>query len=304
MILALAVVAGVWWWGTRDIDFLAPPTEEELAAARGRVDLLPQTEFPADAVSPPPKPPPPPPPPPPPVVKPKPVIGLGDLTQAPKLDEYAAAAAMGSDALIELAGRLEKKQETQRALLAWERVLDSGHSDPGQVGAAILAVRRLRATVPPWNKNLKDTLAIRLRASSNRKNSQALKAAINKAAREIETASSGILKVTAEVTPGRQSTSGSGASTVALWLVGTTAKPISTETRLFTVPASGSLADEVSSTVFHLIRGYLGDHPTRKPPPTVALGAAPAEGLQYHLTRLHWHDLGTALNRPPAKKSK
>jgi hypothetical protein len=301
LLLALAVCAGGWWHGTRHSDFLTPPSEERLAAIRRNVEAsLPQADHPDDAVSVPavikePDPPAP-------VQEPKPAMEFGDLGSPATLREYSDAAPKGAAHLINLAVLLEAEGEFQRALLAWERVLDMGKPDDGQTGRAIAAIKRLRPTLPDWNAQPTSAIAITLHAGTGKKTASTLAPVLNEVAKNLENASAGILKVTASVTTGRSTSSTKKAAPVALWLAGPSKESNSTEVLSFTVDSPKTLREDLDKTVFQIIRGYLSHGPSHTLPPEIAAGGNPVEALQSHITRLSWQELGTMLNRTAEKK--
>ena len=238
----------------------------------------------------------------PPVVdEPKPPIVLGDFSVPPTLREYAEFAPKGAAHLMELAALLVTEGESQRALLAWERVLDTSKADEGQTSAAIAAIKHLRPTVPIWNPDRAKAMAITLHASTGKKNAKTLTPIIEETAREMERASAGILKVTATVTAGRDNLGAKAPAPVALWLAGPGKGAVSTPVRSFTVGSQKTLRDDLQKTVFLLVGGY----PARdgSQPASAAMTAAdkPLDALTYQITRLQWQELGTALNRPPKK---
>jgi len=301
LLLCLAVIGGVWWYGTRKLDFMTPPSEQKLALVRAKVEAtLPRADHKSEEI---PKPePPPPPPPPPPVEEPKPVIELGDLTVPPVLQQYSESAPKGAAHLTELAQALEKANAPQRALLAWERVIDSGKPDAQQTLAAISAIKRLRPTVPDWNTDAKKTIAITLQAGTGKKSAKALTPILKEIAKELEHASAGILKVTPVVTAGRDSKKPASApAPVALWLTGSVKKPRSTEVMSFTMGKTEALREDVRKTVFQILQGFLGHKAGQLPPPAMADGEPALDALNSHITRLYWQELGTTLNLPPEK---
>ncbi len=299
ILLVLAVIGGIWWGNTRRMDFMKPPTAAELAELRIRVESsLPRADQPADAISVPaavvePEPPPPP---------PVPEIELGDLGRPPALRDYADRAPQGAAHLIELAAALEKKGEFQRGLLAWERVLDLAKPDAPQAVTAIAAITRLRPTLPDWNAKPETALQITLHAGTGKKLAKNLTPILEGVARDLERASSGILKIKATVTAGKTSNAGKGAVPVALWLAGPVKKSTSTEVLSFTVESQDTLRQEILKTVFQLVRSQLGRATQYTPPTILADGEDPQAALSFRITRLGWSEFATALNMP-AKKS-
>jgi len=300
LLLSFAVVGGVWWYGTRKADFLTSPGDAKLAANRVRVEsALPQADHPDNAVAVPavavepataPV-----------VDEPKPAIVLGDFSTPPTLQEYVEFAPKGAAHLMELAVLLETEGETQRALLAWERVLDTGKADEGQTSTAIAAVKRLRSTLPAWNTDRTKTIAVTLHAGTGKKNAKALTPIVEETARELERASAGILKVTATVTAGRDTLSAKAPAPVALWLTGPGKGAVSTPVRSFTMGSQKTLHEDLLKTVFLLVSGYLAQDASQSPPAAMTAGAKPLDALTHQITRLKWRELGTSLNRPPKK---
>jgi hypothetical protein len=299
ILLVLTVVGGTWWKGTQHLDLVTPPTEARLTEIRQKVESsFPQADRVDDAISVPVVVPPPPPPPPEP---PKPVIDLGDLTQPPVLQNYGDISPKGADHLIELARALEEKGEFQRALLAWERVIDLTKPDAAQSGTAISSIKRLRPTLPDWNLKPEAAIQIQLQASTNKKLVKALTPILEGVARDLERASSGIVKLKTIVTPGKTSTSSKAPTPVALWLTGPGKKPVSTEVMSFTVDSPDKLRDEISKTIFLLIRAYSVKSTAYTPPADVAAGENPMDALTFRITRLGWSEFATSLNQPPKK---
>jgi len=300
LLLSFGVIGGVWWYGTRKTDFLTPPAEAKLAENKARVESsLPQADHPDNAVAVPvvvPDP-----VTPPPVEKPKSPLVLGDFNTPPTLQEYAEFASKGAAHLMDLAVLLEAEGESQRALLAWERVLDAGKADEGQTAAAIGAIKRLRTTLPPWNTDRAKTIAITLHAGTGKKNAKTLTPIVEETARELERASAGILKVTATVTAGRDNLSSKVPAPVAMWLAGPGKGAVSTPVRSFTVGSQKTLHDDLLKTVFLLASGYLAHESAQSPPAALTAGDKALDALTHQITRLKWQELGIALNRPPKK---
>lgn len=297
ILLVLAVVGGVWWRNTRHMDFMTPPSETRLelirAQARQSLPEVKEADEPEEpvVVAPP--------APPPPVEPPKPEIDLGDLASPPTLVDYGVRAPQGAPHLIDLATALEEKGEFQRALLAWERVLDLGKPDDDQLTTALSAVKRLRPTLPDWNTKPETTIVITLHAGTGKKLAKTIVPVLEDVARDLERASSGIVKVKTQVTAGK--TSAKGATPVALWLAGPQKKSASTEVLSFTVEKPEALREEVLKTVYQLIRAHMARTTAYTPPSASAEGESVQEALSTRVTRLCWSELATSLNLPPKK---
>jgi hypothetical protein len=294
ILLVLTVVGGLWWKYTRNLDFMTPPSEQRLGEIRQKIESsFPQAEM-GDVISvPDPEEPPPPPPPPP--------VDLGDLSVPPELASYVSRATEGPAALIELARALEDKGEFQRALLAWERVVDLTKSDDAQYATTLAAIRRLRPTLPDWNLKPEAALAIELHAGTGKQLAKTLAPVLESVARDLVRASSGVLTLKPVVTAGKTN-SAKGAVPVALWLSGSGKDAISTDVLSFTVASPDALRDEVTSTVFQLVRSYLAKSTTFTPPVPPVVGETMMEAMENRVTRLGWSTFGTWLNTPPPKK--
>ncbi len=298
ILLVVAVVGGTWWSNTRHMDFVTPPTTAALEALRIKVESsLPREDQSDDAISVPtlvkiPEPPPSP---------PEPEIDLGDLTTPPTLQHYGDLSPQGAAHLIELANGLEKKGEFHRALLAWERVIDFTKSDESQAATAISSIKRLRPTLPDWNSKPEAKLTVTIHAGTGPKLAKSLASVLQDIARDLEAASSGIVKFTPKVTVGKTSSSGKKPTPVALWLSGPDKKSTATEVLSFTVDASDSLRQDALKTIFQLVRSHLGRTTRYTPPADLAEDEDPQSALNFRVTRLCWREFAAALNVPQKK---
>lgn len=303
LLLCLAVVAGAWLYGTRDKDFLTPPSDAKLATVRARVKMSqPRADRPEAPVAipnetketAPPTP----------AEEPKPAIELGDLNSPPKLQEYSELEIKGASHLIDLAALLETEGEFQRALLAWERVIDTAKPDASQANTAVSAIKRLRPTLPDWNKEAPKAAKITIHAGTGKKNAKTVTSALEQTAKDIEHASSGLLKVTTSMTPGKDAKTANGPAPVAIWLSGNDKESVTTDVISFTSASPETLPRDLRQNLFVSVRGYLTRNTSHTPPPALANGADPLDGLTTHVTRLHWQALGTLLNRIKEKPVK
>lgn len=278
---------------------MTPPSAAKLALVREKIESsFPQSDPMADAISVPSAAPEPDEAP---AEEPKPPLDLGDLTKPLILKNYAEIAPQGSAHMIELAAALEGKGEFQRALLAWERVIDLTKPDDSQAAMAISAIKRLRPTLPDWNAKPEATIKISLHAGTGKKLAKTLTPILESAARDLELASSGLIKVKATVTAGKTSIAAKGPVPVALWLAGSDPKSASTDVLSFTVDSPDTLREDILKTVFLLVRSQLGRTGIYTPPSSLADKENPQDALNSRVTRLCWSEFATALNLPPKK---
>ncbi len=300
LVLCIAVVAGTWWAGSRNTDFITPPSDSELAAIRLRIESsIPPSDQPEDAVSAPSDPANPPPSSASQTAVSKPAFDQGDMTRPPKLDEYNGFGSQGAQYLMDLAALLESEGRFQRALLAWERVIDTAKPDDAQFSTAISAIQRLRPTLPDWNTDPALAIPVTLHAGTGKNAALILTPILEETARELETASAGILKVTANVAAGKSDLNTNGPTPAALWFAGPSENARSTEVLSFTFESPETLREEVRKTTFRILRAYIARTVSLTPPRSIADDAAPLPALQTHISRWTWQEFGSVLNLPP-----
>jgi hypothetical protein len=298
ILLALSVVGGVWWFYTRNMDFITPPTEARLVEIRQSVESsFQQTDQWGEPEPEPVKYEPPPPPPEP----PKPKSDLGDLSLPPLLNSYGERSPEGADHLIELARALEQQGEFQRALLAWERVIDLSKPDGSQTATAISSIKRLRPTLPDWNLKPESAIQIELHAGTGNTLAKTLTPVLEGVARDLERASSGIVKIKATVTAGKTGNSSKAPTPVAIWLTGTGKNTSFTAVLSFTQNQPAALREEISKTVFLFVRTYLTKATAYSPPAGLGDGENPLDALTYRISRLGWSEFANSLNQAAKK---
>jgi hypothetical protein len=290
--IAVCLVAlVVWIAGTRDLDFVTPPTERELAELRGRL----RVEFPnapvapdpyelaADALHGP-------------GFLPAPPIVLGDLSHRPVIDEFIEQAGRGAGHLMRLAALLEERGEPDRALLAWERVLDSAEPNPLQTRVTLSQIRRLRGEAPKWNVGGSRRSEIQLHLMVAKPHLRKLKAVAESFAMEIEEASSGGLAVELRISAiregGWKTTNHHG---VMMRLSGTGDKSPTTAMMVFQAEP-GDAPARWRIKLIELLAAHASSGFPLSPPPLDSDPSASADLLKVHVTRLFWSQLGTSLN--------
>jgi hypothetical protein len=299
LILVVALVGGIWWGNTRHMDFMTPPTAEELTQVREtvanqlatleHVDLTPPPEL---VVTPP--------PPPLPVVPPKPPVDLGDLSAPLALQNYGDRSQKGAASLIELAEALESRGEFQRAVLAWERVLDLAKPTADETSSALNAIKRLRPTLPEWNRQPTTAIEIQLQVSAGKNLTKALPAVLSLIAIEMQQASSGIVKIKTTLT--KLSSTNKNAANLVISMKGTAKKPSTTEAITITATPE-TLRLELLKQCFAILSKRLVETTAYTPIPPLSEGENPHEALTYRVTRLCWSEFATGLNLSPKKKN-
>jgi len=291
VILCLLAVAIPVSLGVRGKDFITPPDEATLEAIRMRAESsIPRISAHSDAISP--------------QDRPgrlsaeAPVIHLGNLARPPQLDEYADRARQGAAHLIELANRLEDNGHAARALLAWERVIDTAQSGDSEAQAAISAISRLRESAPPWPGQTANRPGIVVHAGSGARSSEALTPILEEAAARIAKASAGTVQVASRFHAGPDIDLDEGPVPVAMWISGDGDVGKSTEVRSFTISTPESIEYDAYRAIYLLVHSYLRNSPEIRRPPIPADETDIRQALGSHITRLQWHEFGRMLSTP------
>ena len=292
----LLTVFLIWWFGTRRMDFLTPPPEARLQQIRSEaLASLPVSTMQDDAISirvPLPEPGP---------TVPEPLVeiepvDIGDISAPPVLDTYSDRAPEGSAKLLALADALEKQGAFQRALLAYERVLDLSQSNPEQIQSAINSIQRVKPTLTLWNSDPDTALPITIHIGTGEKFSEVLPDILGKISADLGNASSGLVTFSNKLNIGRSIQETDAPTPVAMWITGGAKDPPSTDVLSFTTDNPDSLRNDLLKTVFNLVRSHLSKSASYTPAPEITDEPLPA--LENHITRLLWREFGTLLNPP------
>ncbi len=295
--ICLLTVVLIWWVGTRDMDFLTPPSEARLGQIRAEaLASLPVSRMEDDAIS----------------IKVPPPDGdpadpdptaqldpadLGDIKSPPVLDTYSDRAPEGSEKLFALAAALEQAGAFQRALLAYERILDLAESDPEQIQSAVSAIRRLKPTLPDWNPDPETATQAVIHIGTGEKFAEILPELLAEITRDLNTASSGLVRFSHELHVGRTIQTIDAPTPVALWITGSGDDPISTDVLSFTTDDKETLRSDLLKTAFNLVRGHLSKAASYNPAPEAL--DDPQAALESHITRLLWNEFGKTLSPEP-----
>lgn len=295
--ICLLTIVLIWWLGTRDMDFLTPPTEAKLSQIRAAaLASLPVSRMENNAI---------------PMKDPPPAedsnvpdstvpvdpTDLGDIKSPPTLDAYAERAPEGTDKLIALAAALEQAAAFQRALLAYERVLDLAESDPEQIQSAVYAIRRLKPTLADWNPDPETSKQAIIHIGTGVKFADFMPGILTEIIRDLNTASSGIVKFSHELHIGRTIQTTDAPTPVALWITGPGDDAISTDVLSFTTENKETLRNDLLKTAFNLVRAHLAKSASYNPAPESLND--PLAALESHITRLLWNEFGKTLSPEP-----
>ena len=111
---------------------------------------------------------------------------LGDLVASPGLDAYQNFARRESpDRLFELSSALRARGEFQRALLAFERVIDTSEADPNSRAEAAQGIAALTKNLPNWNIDPSNEMILNLHLGMAHKPSDHLRDVLQEVATRI-----------------------------------------------------------------------------------------------------------------------
>lgn len=286
VLVALLVALTVWWARTKDMDFSQPrnnlpplpayvtqPVGAEAQTSALVASKVPASETPNPNV---------------PSSDPDlPPVELGDLDVSPGLSEYSEFASKGPEYFIRLGTELETKGHLQRALLAWERVLDTTVPSEEQRKTAQEALVRLRPTLPPWNIDPAGDLPLLLQLGTTRKDTDELAKAAQSSAEFFRIASDHTVLVTPRITTSRDARAPENAP-VAIYFTGKGENQSNLSS--FSPPDNELEMMErlVLLHAFHLIRQVIASEGSLTPPGLIANPTEPRADFSRQLTRRHW----------------
>lgn len=295
IISCLLAAALMWFVGTRDKDFTTPPTPEELIETaqkweQGRPHIPPpkpinatltadpSTSRPLAPTTP---------------VRAKPeVLPTGNLLHAPALSEYGNWGSKGGPAMVALATLLETKGELQRARLAWERVIDTANPDESDRILAVTAIKRLSATLPPWNPDPSGDIRLTLHAGATLEDKGALEDALKTVAQLISEASGNVVRVDTMASIGKTRGAKTPRIPIAIWFSRPGDTPAETPPISFMADPSQKdmLTSQIEAGVYALLRAHLASETNFSPLPEYPAGVKPDDLIRYHITRLMWRE--------------
>jgi hypothetical protein len=235
----------------------------------------------------------------------------------PALDSFTHLGAKGARHMIDLSRIAEKSGDRRRALLGWERVIDSCRHDSKHLAAALEAVKRLRELVPPWSaSNRPVPLVIQLSGPEAR--GERLAEALAQLEKDLVTASHGVLAPVGKLTlikpappkPAPRTTKGKTRSTrtvrqpvppVTLAFSGPGDDPRMTTKFTLTVSStatSTAVYEELLRQTLKLVTTTLNQNKERRAISSPEKKETTLDALSFRVTRLRWYELATSLNRP------
>jgi len=227
-------------------------------------------------------------------------IPLGDLNQSPKLTEYEQFRDKGTASMIQLAKELENKGAMQRALLAWERVLDTTTPNEDEVKLTAKAIQKLKSEISPWNPDPNSDITITLHVGTSASQKEILNQTLQETANLITEASGYIITVKTKLSIGK-TTSKTPRTPIAIWFSRPpqekSGTPAETPPLSFMADPSqeSMLANQFQAAVYALLSNHLAKHTDYSKLPEYPAGVTPEELLEFYVTRLMWREFAQTL---------
>lgn len=303
ILILLLGVAGLWWLRTRKMDFMEPsgttrPLPEFMAPPAEGEHKPPAINLPSrpDPDKSPPDPTPP----------ARPVVEFGDLESAPGLAEYSEHASKGPAYLIQLATELETAGHFPRALLAWERVLDSTSPSADERKIAEDAILRIRPTLPRWNVDPQGDVGILLQLRTPKQASANLKTAAREVADLMRRDSDDTIAITPRFTTSLTQGPRTG-TTIAVHFSETGRSDSPRSSSVSITPADDAIATHRTALLtacFQIVRQSVEGKDGIQPIPAGSHPDSPAVDFQRKITRLHWKFLSESLTQSPPPETR
>jgi len=299
LLLVCAVIGGLWWIRTKDMDFMTPSGDigklpdyvtrsYDSDPDAGLPDPVSRTANVGDTAL---------------VPIPGPknsTLEFGDLAAAPGLTEYSEHVPKGAAFLIRLAAMLESQGEMQRALLAWERVIDSTEATPAELEEAGDALERLGPNLPQWNIDPEGDLDILLQFGSTRTIDETFSRVAQDVADFLRESSSDIVAVVPRITTS-QFPDAPARSPIALYFTGPLgADSAQSNVRSVNPPPDdpAAIRRDILQQVYVLVQGHIATLESIRIPQPPTHPEEPERDFRRRLTRLHWQTFADSLVRP------
>lgn len=297
--LVLVLVGALWWFRTKEMDFLTPdglrgPLPEYVTHSYDP-NLQPSIPNPVSRSA---------------VADPgsdpalryakETDLEFGDLKSAPGLSEYSEHSRKGAAYLARLAAGLETCGEFQRALLAWERILDSCQAGETERATAADAIVRIQPTLPRWNIDPAGDIPILLQLGTPRAASDELSKTAREVAEFLRKDSSDVVAIVPRITTSSIPNAPSR-SPIAVYFTGPLGLRSAQSNVLSTNPPEDdpeALRRDLLETIYRLVQGYLATLEGFTIPPAPAHPEDPELDFKRQITRLHWKRFADSLARP------
>ena len=218
-----------------------------------------------------------------------PEIDPGDFQISPGLDEYQTFAHLGAPSLLQLAQKLQNAGQVQRAVLAYERVLDSTASGGSSQEKAQASITTLKTSLPRWNPDPQAAKPLRINLSTAR-DADSLLGTITTLTELIAASSGNQAQPEFVILKSDSPTLALPALPIALWLTISGEDPEIPSLTVVTItpPDDSTLNDITTHALYRLVSRRLESIGGFTLPPEFEEGENPENALVNKVTRLGW----------------
>jgi len=223
---------------------------------------------------------------------------LGDLEASPGLDSYLEFGLENSpERLLELSSSLRARGQFQRALLVFERIIDTTKANAEALNEAATGISSITPSLPSWSIDPSSEISLMLHIGTAHPASEELKKSILEVATLIRKSSGDQLEILPKIPSTRQGNAQPD-SPITLWISTADDAPIiSTPVMTFRTPNDQEMAThDISYALFQTVRANLEKLGYPAPPELEASGR---NLLSFYISRLMWRDFALALYNPP-----
>ncbi len=306
-LLVLILISVLAWWNGRHYDFLSAPSDNQLQQIRTQTKIELQQNFipaPDDKVA---------------IITKNQLdtpiadqqintqkmkinsADLGDFAVLPAIDAYAWIPPSESSKMVALATELESSGQYQRALLAWERVIDHCEANQEQGELALKSIMRLKPGIQTWNVDPTACLPLNIEIAGNKDVLTPLKPNGETWRELINQAGSGILLpnfVWITTTPSDVPNPPVPNATVAITLTGAQPKLMRSKSLMVSIAAKDHIPSEqiLLDAIYKLLRDLIRTNANLKAPfaPNATFNSSVL--IQNAITRHSWQELGRTMN--------
>lgn len=221
-----------------------------------------------------------------------PEINVGDFQISPGLEEYRADSEFGAPALLNLGQRLQAAGQVQRALLAYERVLDSSPTGTSTQQEAEAALANLKEVIPMWNPDPTASVALQIHLDTAR-TPESLAGTITTLTELIRVSSGSQSQPKFRIISSPKPSHKLPSLPVAIWLTIPGEDPEKPSLAIATVTPKSD--EELDSSLTHGVYRLLSKRieliAQLTPPPALLQGEDPENAIVNKITRLAWKQI-------------
>ena len=219
-------------------------------------------------------------------------IEFGDLQASPGLDDYRDQAHLGALALFDLAQRLQNAGHVQRAVLAYERVLDSSPTGSSIQEKSENALVNLKTALPMWNPDSTAAVPLQIHLNTAR-DPESLTGTITTLTELIVIGSGNQCQPAFHIHSSPTPSAPLSSVPVAAWMTVPEEDPDKPSLAVVTVtPQTDSELDShLTHGLYRLIVRRITSIGNLTPPPPLLQGEDPENALINKVTRLAWKEI-------------